>query len=354
MAVEAIFWFHPLVWWIGSRMVEERELACDEEVLRLGCEPVDYVEGILKVCRFYTESPLPCISGVTGADVKRRLRAILEGSIAIELNAARKITLATIALASLTAPVLIGIWVAPQSHAQDAAGPIFEIASVKQNKTGVRGGRLNTDPGQLTITNINLRTCIKAAYRLQDYQLSGGNAGIEDEPYDIVAKAASPVGDDQLMLMLRSLLADRFKLKFHRESKELPGYALVVEKNGPKLHEVEVAGKGWSRNGVGSIDGQEVSMSHLAEILAGRLGRPVVNLTGINGVFDVKLKWTPDPATVKNPAENKESPAVDSMSDPSGPSIFSALQEQLGLRLEPRKLPDEILVIDHLERPSEN
>src|SRR5678816_2318185 len=74
MVVEAIFWFHPLVWWIGSRLVEERELACDEEVLRMGCEPTDYVQGILKVCRFYTESPLPCISGVTGADIKKRLR----------------------------------------------------------------------------------------------------------------------------------------------------------------------------------------------------------------------------------------------------------------------------------------
>jgi beta-lactamase regulating signal transducer with metallopeptidase domain len=90
MAVEAIFWFHPLVWWVGSRLLEERELACDEEVLREGCEPSDYVEGILKVCRFYTESPLPCVSGVTGADVKRRLRSILEGTVAAELSGARK------------------------------------------------------------------------------------------------------------------------------------------------------------------------------------------------------------------------------------------------------------------------
>jgi uncharacterized protein (TIGR03435 family) len=80
----------------------------------------------------------------------------------------------------------------------------------------------------------------------------------------------------------------------------------------------------------------------------------VVDLTGIKGVFDLKLSWTPDPATVRNPAENKESPSVESMSDPSGPSIFSALQEQLGLRLEARKVPVEIIVIDHVERPSEN
>ena len=95
-------------------------------------------------------------------------------------------------------------------------------------------------------------------------------------------------------------------------------------------------------------------MARLAEILAGRLGRPVVDLTAIKGGFDLKLNWTPDPAMVRNPAENKESPAVESMSDPSGPSIFSALQEQLGLRLEARRVPGEIVVIDHVERASEN
>src|SRR5215471_15087999 len=128
MLVEAIFWFHPLVWWIGARMVEEREWACDEEVLRMGCEPSDYVEGILKVCRFYTDSPLLCISGVTGGDVKRRLRAILEGSIAKELSAARKLTLATAGLAALAAPVIIGVLNAPAIRAQKAPAttPKFE------------------------------------------------------------------------------------------------------------------------------------------------------------------------------------------------------------------------------------
>src|SRR5262249_13672599 len=155
-------------------------------------------------------------------------------------------------------------------------GPAFEVVSVKPNKTGQRGGRLNTEPGHLTITNVSLRTCIKAAFGLQDYQLSGGTASIEDELYDIVAKAEAPVGDDQLMLMLRRLLADRFKIRFHRESKEMQGYGLIVGKSGLKLQEVELAGKGWSRNRVDGLEGQEISMARLAEILAGRLGRPVV------------------------------------------------------------------------------
>lgn len=240
------------------------------------------------------------------------------------------------------------------AHPQDTATPAFEIASVKPNKTGMRGGRANTEPGRLTITNLSLRTCIQTAFRLQDYQLSGGTASIEDEAYDIFAKAPSAVGDDQLMLMLRRLLADRFKLKVHREAREVQGYGLVVGKNGLKLHEVQAVGKGWVRNGSGSIEGQEVSISRLAEILSARLGRPVVDLTGIKRVFDIKLNWTPDPASPKNAAENIESPTVDAKSDSSGQSIFSALQEQLGLRLEARKVPAEIVVIDHVERPSEN
>jgi uncharacterized protein (TIGR03435 family) len=355
MTVEVLFWFYPLVWWIRKGLIEERERACDEEVLGQ-TDPQIYAESILNVCKFYVESPLVCASGVTGADLKKRIEKIMSNHVVFRMNLGRKALLGGVGALLLGGPIVVGLLNPPQGRAQsrDASGPAFEVASVKLNKTGVRGGQLDTGSGRLTITNIPLRTCIKAAFGLQDYQLSGGTASIEDERYDIVAKAESPVGDDQLTLMLRRLLADRFQLKFHRVPKEMQGYALVVGKNGPKLHEVELAGKGWSRNGVGSIDGQEVSMARLAEILAGRLGHPVVDVTGIKGVFDLKLSWTPDPAMVRNPTENKETLAVESMSDPSGPSIFSALQEQLGLRLEARKVPGEIIVIDHVERPSEN
>jgi len=357
MTAEVLFWFYPLVWWIRKGLIEERERACDEEVLRLA-DPQVYAEGILNVCKFYAESPLACASGVTGSDLKKRIEKIMANHVAFRMNLARKLLLGAAGTVLLGGPIVVGLLNVRQGQAQsgsqEAAAPAFEVASVKPNKTGQRGGQLNTEPGHLTITNMPLRVCIKAAFGLQDYQLSGGTASVEDERYDIVAKADGAVQDDQLMLMLRRLLADRFKLRYHRESKEMQGFSLVVGKNGPKLHEVEPAGKDWARNGVGSIGGQEVSMARLAAILAGRLGHPVVDLTGIKGVFDLKLSWTPDPATVRNPAENKESPSVESMSDPSGPSIFSALQEQLGLRLEARKVPVEIIVIDHVERPSEN
>jgi len=358
MVVEAIFWFHPLLWWIRTRLVEERERACDEEVLKGVSDPRIYAEGILNVCKFYLRAPAICVSGVTGSDLKKRIEKIMAHRVARKLNPGRKFVLAVAGILVVGGPIVVGLVNAPpsqaQSRSQDAAAPAFEVASVKPNKSGTRGGNLNTEPGRLTITNLTLRTCIKAAYHLQDYQLTGGPGWPEAEHYDIVAKAENPAGDDQLMLMLQRLLAERFQLAFHRATKEMPGYALTVGKNGTKLHEVELAGNGWMRNHVDGLSGQEVSMARLAEVLSGRLGRPVLDQTGIKGVFDLKLAWTPDQSLARNPGEGKESAAVESASDASGVSIFTALQEQLGLKLEARKVPGEILVIDHIERPSEN
>ncbi len=349
MLSEAIFWFHPLLWWIGKRLVDERERACDEEVLRLGSQPQVYAESILKVCKLYLESPLDCVSGITGSDLRKRIRNIMTHAVSLKLNVGKKLLLAAAGVVAVMTPIVVGILNAPRIHAQSSETLAFEVASVKPSKAGTRGGSLDTQPGRLTITNITLRTCIKAAYELQDYQLTGGPSWPEAERYDIVAKAESPVGDHQVMLMFQRLLAERFKLAIHRETKELPGYVLVVGKNGLKLREGEPAGKGWVRNGPGSINGEEVSMARLAESLSQRLRQPVVDQTGIKGVFYLKLEWTPDQSLSKNPEETKESPAAE-----SGASIFTALREQVGLKLEARKVPAEIVVVDHVERPSGN
>jgi uncharacterized protein (TIGR03435 family) len=355
MLVEAIFWFHPLVWWMAGRLLEERESACDEEVLRASNDPGAYAQGILNVCRLYLEPPPVCVSGVTGANLKKRIEAILSYRLAHPLNLSRRFLLAAAGTIVVAGPIVIGVANSPRlgAQSQPAAPPKFEVASVKPVIPGTRGGRLNTEPGRLTITNISLRNCIEAAYELQPYQLSGEPNWVATERYDIVGKAETPVGDHELMLMLQSLLAERFKLTLHHATKESSGYALVLGKNGPKLHEVELAGKGWVRNNAGGMTGQEVSMPRLAESLSRRLGLPVLDLTGIKGVYELKLEWTPDPSQSKNPAEGKDNP-VESSADPNGPSIFTALQEQMGLRLEPRKVPMEIVVVDHIERPSEN
>src|SRR6202171_3426192 len=129
MLVEAIFWFHPLVWWMGARLVEERERACDQDVLRRGTEPEVYAESILKVCQFYLESPLPCVSGVTGANLKKRIEGIMTDRIAQKLNFARKALLAVAGVAAVAGPILIGLANAPASRAQSPEGAAaFDVA----------------------------------------------------------------------------------------------------------------------------------------------------------------------------------------------------------------------------------
>src|SRR5262249_42253540 len=132
MMVESIFWFHPLVWWIGARLVEERELACDEEVVRLGVEPNVYAEGILGVCKFYLQSPLACAAGVPGGDLKKRIEAIVANRMAPRLTAARKMLLAAAGMAAIGAPVLIGLWRVPSGNAQSREKLVFDVASIKR------------------------------------------------------------------------------------------------------------------------------------------------------------------------------------------------------------------------------
>ena len=148
--------------------------------------------------------------------------------------------------------------------------------------------------------------------------------------------------------MLQALLAERFQMRVLRETKELPVYALVVGKSGPQLHEAEGAGNGM-RIGRGRVTTQAISMEPFAKNLGKLLGRTVVDRTGLEGKFAFTLEWTPDPGQPMGLLG--PSPAS---ADDSGPSIFTALQEQLGLKLEPQKGPVEILVIDHVEKPSEN
>jgi beta-lactamase regulating signal transducer with metallopeptidase domain len=145
MFVETVFWFHPLVWWMGKRMVEERERACDEEVLRLGSEPRVYAEGILNICKLYVGSPLPCVSAVAGSDLKKRINSIVRGHIGHELSPRQMILLATAGLIAVASPIAVGVLGSPRLLAQQSEPAIaFEVASVKANAT--------REPGTLEIT----------------------------------------------------------------------------------------------------------------------------------------------------------------------------------------------------------
>ena len=157
MLVEAIFWFHPLVWWIGARLVDERERACDEAVLSLGSEPQVYAEAILNVCKSYLESPLRCVSGVTGSDLKKRIQAILTGRVAGELNFAKRVALAVAGIAAVALPVIVGIMNAPaiqsiggrrQNSKWPRLGPAARIQALANRRVPVLAGR-SVSPGRL-------------------------------------------------------------------------------------------------------------------------------------------------------------------------------------------------------------
>jgi len=238
---------------------------------------------------------------------------------------------------------------------QNAAAPAsFEVASIKPADPAASGSRTRGSPGRLTMSNMTLRQCILNAYRVQDYQLSGGPDWVNTQGYDIVAKVDDTVekltGDArsaQIQTMLRSLLADRFKLVLQHDTKVLPAYALTVAKSGLKIKEVEADGNTSSSTGRGRLTVSKVSMAQLATMLSGLVGRPVVDMTGVKGVFEFKLEYTSE----NQPSRKSDEPGS---LDSAGPTIFTALQEQLGLRLEGQKAPVEMLLIEHVERPTEN
>jgi uncharacterized protein (TIGR03435 family) len=225
-----------------------------------------------------------------------------------------------------------------------AQQPAFEVASIKPSNYGGGPLRVTARIGAdgIDFSNVTPRLCIQRAYGMKPYQVTGP-AWINEERYMIVAKAAGAAPEEQLVLMLQRLLTERFKLAFHRESKETPVYALVMSKSGPKLKEATDEGATQI-----SADGREtvferVSMSLLAGTLARSVDRPVIEATGLKGLYNFRLAWAND------------RPGPDPASDPEeAPSIFTALQERLGLKLEARKAPIEMLVVDHIEKPSAN
>jgi len=331
MLVEALFWFHPLVWWIGARLVDERERACDEEVLRLGSEPQAYAESILKVCEFYLESPLVCVTGVTGSNLKKRIEDIMTHRIASKLDFTKKLLLATIGMAVVAVPIAIGFLNPTPSRAQSQPSPVFEDVSIKRSKPDANITMMIRESGSpdWTATNVTLKRLIQSAYGLKDLQILGGPSWLTTEKYDLHAKVdpANP----QIGPKLQALLADRFKLTVHRETKELPVYELVVGTNGSKLKEAPPGEVGPSKGRFhiekGHLVAQQVPIDVMAGFLSNSTGRMVLDKTGLKGVYDITLDWTPGDSN----------------------SVVTAVSEQLGLKLNPQTAPVEILVVDHAE-----
>ena len=295
MFVETVFWFHPLVWWIGKRLVEERERACDEEVVRLGSEPRAYAEGILNVCKSYLSSPLACASGVSGADLKKRIEAIMRNRAARNLDPRRKILLIASGAMALIGPIGMGICGAQPSQGQakdDAAIPAFEAASIKPHQdTGRRDRTRSIEPGRITAVDFTLGELIAAAYDVKRYQISGPDWIVNvnsSVTYDVAATAGKAVPVEETVRMLQPLLAERFHLVFHRETRELPVFALLLSKGGAKF---KASGDGGRRSirpdSDGGLSFENYSMTDLAEWLTGlpSMQRPVIDHTGLAGRY---------------------------------------------------------------------
>jgi len=361
MLVETVFWFHPLVWWIGRRMVEERERACDLEVLRLGSEPRVYAEGILNVCKSYLSSPLACASGVSGSDLKRRIEAIVANRAARSLDTRRRILLIAGGTAAVFGPIAAGILGALPSGGQPQAEttiPAFEAASIKVHpNTEGRRDRIRTiEPGRITCLDISLGELIVMAYGVRPYQISGPRWILDrsgSDVYDVLATAGKPASAAQVKRMLGPLLADRFHLVFHRETRERPVFALLVVTGGPKFKEPGDGGDpSIAPDGEGGLSFKNISIADLAGWLSmlPSVGRPVLDHTSLAGSFSFHANLF-EMGKGALPSELKTAAA----SDEASGALRAALTGQLGLKLEAQKAPIETLVIDHAEKvPTEN
>ena len=291
-----------------------------------------------------------------------------------------------------------------------AESPTFVVASIKPAApqeqghimVGMRGGPGTPDPGQITYTNVSLKNILVNAYGIKGYQLSGPK-WLDNERFDIAAKIPAGTTKEQFKLMLQNLLAERFKLTVHHESKEMPIYALVVGKGGHKLREsapeepapenppptpgADPAGPAIPRIKIGAdgtpqlppgiakngtmmmmtngrmiLTANRQNLAGLTDTLANQLGRPVIDATGLTAKYDFSLDFAAEGTTGHMgmlpplpPSDSGPSGGASAGSDTSGPSLVTAIQEQLGLKLESRKGPVDYLVIDRIEKvPTEN
>ncbi len=351
-AIETVLFYHPAVWWAGKQMRIEREHCCDDIAVAVCGNAIEYAEALAELEQIRGRVPEPALAA-TGGDLLGRIRRLL-GQRPSDDPASR--SLGTIAAAAALVLFIAG---APAVAQQ----PAFEVASIRPNVSGAPSAHYRLLPG-FNAENATLKNLLAMAYDVADFRISGGPGWINSDRYDIEAKTQGNPSLDQKMSMLQTLLQDRFNLALHRETKELPIYALTVPKGGPKLQPLRegscimpdpknptlAPGKTLTdycglvvSMGRGQLELASASMADLARSLSRLTGRTVVDKTGITGVFPVHLTFVPDDIAADGPPVNG-----------SGPSIFTAVQEQLGLKLESTKGPVDVLVIDHVEKHSEN
>jgi len=355
MFVETVFWFHPLVWWLGKRMIAEREQACDEDVLARGNDPDAYAEAIFNVCRFCLEAPLPFASSIGGSDLRRRIAAIVTPRGVLRLHPLKKLTLAALAVAAVTCPLAIGL-------AQQPPAPMsFDVVSVKPYPGYPSKFEMQRSGGRIRWT-ATIMSMVMYAYRIQAFQ----ETGMAHVPYDFFAVDAETTPgatDDQLRLMFQSLLAARFKFQAHRETRQLAGYALAPAKGGVKIQPTppdappaplpEWFAKGkeamskaiegkvlatMEGRGITAITARRTTIAQLVQTLEDQLRAPVLDRTGLTGQYYFGFKCV----RVDAPPEADADPVT-------VPTLFAALRQSLGLQLEKQTVPVDMLIVDHVD-----
>lgn len=417
--VHALFWFHPGVWLIRKRLLDERERACDEAVLASGVDTEVYAHSILNICKLQVHISDGVMAGASGGDLRKRIQRILSDHSAEALNLGQRSLLVAAIISIVVIPVLAGAMEIRPAHGdsvsatgtsflQTAGIPpdiqrvasdalAFDVASVRPSKETKSSSNVPLGPGSvysqshgiLRANNFPVLTYLVFAYKLTDYQQeaiqSAAPGWVVSDRYSIEARTdKQDVTKDELRSMMRTLLAERFKLAVHYENQRVRVFALVTAKTGefgPKLRPHRIGSSCSSAtlkstmadgrsmdlplqpekggfpvvcNGIlglpasaedrYSFGASDVPMKLIASALSswGNLGRPVVDQTGLSGNYDFVMDYTPDPrpsyATV----------------DSDGPGFQEALKTQLGLKLETERAPVEFLVLDHIERPDPN
>ena len=365
--VEALLFYHPAVWWVSGHLRAERELCCDDIAVSVSGDAIAYARALAEMAAAQRARLEPVVAA-TGGSLPQRIARLIGQPRA---NTRTLPGPGILAAAALLFVIALAGWSQP---------PRFEAASVKPS-TNPGFQMIRPLPGRLT-ADASLRLILQNAFSVQTYQVVAAPSWIDTERYEINATAGGNASPAQVLVMLQSLLEDRFQLQIHREQRQLPVYDLVAARGGLKLpapkenncvSAAAEASAGWiggripppgsapppaTRCGAvrvrlapsgGRMEGGKVPMSEFTRTLSLVLGRTVIDQTGFTGLFDVTLDFLPDEITEALPPPPPGAPA-----ESANPSILVALQEQLGLRLESAKGPVEVLVIDHIERPSAN
>ncbi|MGC3979964.1 MAG: M56 family metallopeptidase [Steroidobacteraceae bacterium] len=365
MLVEALFWFHPLIWWIGKKLVDERERACDEHVIASGHARESYIEGILNVCEQYLKLQLPCVSGMSGATLKQRMEDIMQMQLIERLSGVRKVLLSAVAAIAIAAPIAVGVLTAPSVSAQaepsisaqESQGlpqglkiPFYRNVSIQRVDIERAGtGKILFYPEALDIENMSLRDVIAALHAVNRTQVVGRDWNSEPL-YNITAEgpipsAAPPRPGVDVSLQnqqmygtaLYGLLTTHFGMVTRLEKRQMDGYALQLGKGDskpansaidPRQRSIVVSSSGYSFN--------SQPLSQVSYVLTRLLGIPVVDQTELVGNFDFEFKWDGAP---------------DARPDPV--AVAKALEQQLGLKLVAKPVPATIINVVNLKPSSE-